>query len=955
VVDSDSPTYQWRKNSVNISGATNSTLSGTVASVGAAGTYDCVVTESLLGTATTSSTATLTVPTTTSITGQPSSLTRCTGTSATFTVTATGEGLTYQWKKDGVNVSGTSASYTISSVAVSDAGSYTCAVTGTCGTVTSSAAVLTVNTSPAITDQPDNITACTGDNATFSVTATGSGLTYQWTKDEANITGATSSSYSISGIDAFNAGDYQCVIIGTCATVYSTVATLTTGSASSNSRLKNPDYHYSFDNTPIDSMLTGKNLATYGNATYSSTLKQVGTHAGYFDGVNDYFKIPTIDLNDTVTIAFWLRVNSTVTSNKGLFCSSDTLDISDNLNIRAVLYNGLSDQVKVSTGSQSALPNLTLTIGDEWNHLIFTIIRKSTNSVLRAWHNGNRCTMVGNDSTLLLDWQTLGRFHLGVDVYVGEDFAGQIDELRIYSGFIPTETQIDSLYDLSYKNTFIPCPSVEPQPQTGRKKILLAGKTRNILLANKERDFGTHNFSIVDPLNIGINAAIGIEDYDGVCPSGSTTLTDADCARNRFTTAPLKKIQDTTGYAKVYIDPTTDASGTGTLADPYDSWSDVSSNLTSYTAYLFKRGTTYTATSKLVINNIDNILIGSYGSGNRSIISTSANRGIFDIFYSNNVTVRDIKVTNPYFTTSTNTSFQIDYSSNVDVYNCEIQYQHMAVRSGSSSYRVIGCDIHDILLDAFMVYYGSYIELAWNKVYDINLAYFVDPDYNYSPGDFIQISGDITQLYIHHDSIDRSDTGNKSIFQIGNYDVNMIVEFCKLGAPNWNGIVGQNPQVMNAGLSTGSIVFRNNHIRGNMPENTGRIHGLYGFGANDTIIGNIFEGLGNALYIRDGGVVNNNTFYDNTTAIYAGSSVVLLDVRNNIFWNNASNLTNVTATQYSNNLTTDPSFVNAANNDFHLQSISSAINNGTVLLYREYDLYGTEITTPDIGAVEYTP
>ncbi|MDB5256421.1 MAG: large protein [Chitinophagaceae bacterium] len=84
-----------------------------------------------------------------SISTGPSDLTRCTGTSANFSVTATGA-TSYQWKKGGVNVStgtgGTTASYSISPVAAGDAGSYTVDVTNTCGTVTSSAATLTVST-----------------------------------------------------------------------------------------------------------------------------------------------------------------------------------------------------------------------------------------------------------------------------------------------------------------------------------------------------------------------------------------------------------------------------------------------------------------------------------------------------------------------------------------------------------------------------------------------------------------------------------------------------------------------------------------------------------------------------------------------------------------------------------------------------------------------------------------
>lgn len=82
------------------------------------------------------------------ITSQPSSATTTTGSAVSFAVTASSAiPLTYQWKKDGGDIAGaTSATYSISSVAASDAGNYTVAVSNTYGSATSTAATLTVNT-----------------------------------------------------------------------------------------------------------------------------------------------------------------------------------------------------------------------------------------------------------------------------------------------------------------------------------------------------------------------------------------------------------------------------------------------------------------------------------------------------------------------------------------------------------------------------------------------------------------------------------------------------------------------------------------------------------------------------------------------------------------------------------------------------------------------------------------
>ena len=89
------------------------------------------------------------------ITSQPASRTNDAGTTATFTVTATGAGLGYQWMKggatlsDGGNVSGaTTATLTLTSVSVTDPAGYSVVITNASGTVASAVANLTVISPP---------------------------------------------------------------------------------------------------------------------------------------------------------------------------------------------------------------------------------------------------------------------------------------------------------------------------------------------------------------------------------------------------------------------------------------------------------------------------------------------------------------------------------------------------------------------------------------------------------------------------------------------------------------------------------------------------------------------------------------------------------------------------------------------------------------------------------------
>ena len=145
--------------------------------------------------------------------------------------TAGSDKVFYQWKKDGVAISGaTSATYTISSAKTSDAGNYTATVSNSAGSVTSSAATLTVTaaaTAPSIATQPSAATVTAGSTATFSVVASGTAtLTYQWRKDGTAISGATSSTYTINPTAASDAGSYTVAVTNGAGTVLSQAAEL---------------------------------------------------------------------------------------------------------------------------------------------------------------------------------------------------------------------------------------------------------------------------------------------------------------------------------------------------------------------------------------------------------------------------------------------------------------------------------------------------------------------------------------------------------------------------------------------------------------------------------------------------------------------------------------------------------------------------------------------------------
>jgi hypothetical protein len=229
--------YQWQKNATAISGATSSsytTPAETIADNAAA--FSVVVTNSVGNV--TSSAAILTVnppPVAPSITTQPLSQTITAGVTATFSVTVSGTApMSYQWQKNATAISGAiAASYTTPAETIADnAAQFSIVVSNSVGSVTSSAAILTVNAppvAPSITTQPLSQTIIAGQTATFSVTAAGTApLSYQWQKNGAAMSGATSSSYTTAAETiADNAAAFSVVVTNSVGSVASSAAILT--------------------------------------------------------------------------------------------------------------------------------------------------------------------------------------------------------------------------------------------------------------------------------------------------------------------------------------------------------------------------------------------------------------------------------------------------------------------------------------------------------------------------------------------------------------------------------------------------------------------------------------------------------------------------------------------------------------------------------------------------------
>jgi hypothetical protein len=210
--------YQWKRDGVDIPGATAAFYSIAAATTGDAATYSVVVSNS--AGSVTSGNAVLTVdalplPQAPVITAQPGTVVVVPGMSAMLGIGVQGSGpMSFQWSKDGTPVPGqTQATFAIAAATALDAGTYQVRVSNSAGEATSATAQVIPLGAPAITAQPINKSVTEGATATFSVTASGDFVRYQWSRNAVAIPGATGASYTTPALALADNGAVYAVVV----------------------------------------------------------------------------------------------------------------------------------------------------------------------------------------------------------------------------------------------------------------------------------------------------------------------------------------------------------------------------------------------------------------------------------------------------------------------------------------------------------------------------------------------------------------------------------------------------------------------------------------------------------------------------------------------------------------------------------------------------------------------
>ena len=242
------PAYQWQVNGSNV-GTNSATYTSSSLTNGQVVT--CIMTSNTAcasPSAATSNGITVTVSATVapsvSVALTTGTIPSCTGATLTFTATPTNGGTTpsYQWQVNGSNVGTNSPTYTTSGL--TNGQFVTCIMTSNsaCASplnATSNSITYSTNSNTSITGQPIASSTCDGGNASFTVSAAGTSLAYQWEFTTNGIswnpvpaslpyTNTQSPTLNISGATTFmNTFTYRCVVSGACGSVTSNPAQLT--------------------------------------------------------------------------------------------------------------------------------------------------------------------------------------------------------------------------------------------------------------------------------------------------------------------------------------------------------------------------------------------------------------------------------------------------------------------------------------------------------------------------------------------------------------------------------------------------------------------------------------------------------------------------------------------------------------------------------------------------------
>jgi len=400
----------------------------------------------------------------------------------------------------------------------------------------------------------------------------------------------------------------------------------------------------------------------------------------------------------------------------------------------------------------------------------------------------------------------------------------------------------------------------------------------------------------------------------------------------------------------VYIDPNYKKNDSdGSIERPFADFKTI--DWVENTVYAIRRGSVLETESILITKK--GVTLASYGKGSRPVLRCSTDKHAVSTDYTgtDDITFRDLEIVAPQ---SISGLIIRDNSQNARIINLKIFGGSWGIRALNylDNLLIENCEVYGSKDDGIFIKNSTNIEISHCFIHDVNKNWRppTTPEES-AAGDGIQFEA-CNNWHVHHNQIDRTDTGNKFCFISNNPTQNDgIFEYNYLSGPKIDG--------SSVYIGDGSkIIVRYNYIVG--PSNSP----IYTHSEDILVHHNIFANITGPLFASKTSRIYNNVFYKMPIAIQGGKTEAI----NNIYalssdlWDaykvkqlDESNNLHFKGDSRENSFSGDPAFVNALEGDFHLLTGSDCIDRGkNVGIYADID--GNPIPTgnePDIGPYEY--
>ena len=314
-----------------------------------------------------------------------------------------------------------------------------------------------VTAAPAITAQPQAVTANVGQTVSFTVGATNA-LTYQWTKDGNPLPGATNATLVLTNVQPVRIGDYRVVVGNGVGAVTSSVATLNLNGVDAGV-WKGLVAYYPFNGNSNDESGNGNDGTVNGSVL---TTNRFGSQAGayWFNGTDSFIELTDIDLTESFTLTAWVAPEKYIVSILGKYqIGPEAYEML--INSSGYFYG----HTRGHTEPGSTLVSASNPIGlNRWTAVTFVF--DSAGSLGSLYANGTLLQSGFLTNSPDNDFNT----RIGRSVWGGNGFLGGIDDVRIYNRALSA----DDVAALFAFESAPPVPTVVAAPAN---TTLVAGQT----------------------------------------------------------------------------------------------------------------------------------------------------------------------------------------------------------------------------------------------------------------------------------------------------------------------------------------------------------------------------------------------------------------------------------------------------------------------------------------------